>query len=73
MSIDTFKQIVNEYDELIGRDYEDKNGIKYEFSGILWGVEDIYYMLSTHYVSDTTLVSCVIDLADAGYTLVEEE
>jgi hypothetical protein len=75
MSIETFKQIVDEYDDLIGRDYVLDNGEKdiYTLEGIIWGKDDIYYVLQHKEGAWTTWVSCVMDLENAGYTLTENE
>lgn len=72
MSITTFAKLVEEYEEMIGKTVVDEAGNEFEFFGIVWGEEDFYYGLSYMDVGGMTLVSCVMDLTDVGYTFKDE-
>jgi hypothetical protein len=68
MSIATFKQLVEEYEDTIGKTAVDEAGNEFEFFGIVWGEEDLYYGLSRINGCGMTLVSCVMSLENVGYT-----
>ncbi len=71
MSIETFKQITQEYEDKIDKIVVDEADNEFEFFGIVWGKEDIYYGLSRMNGCGMTLVSCVMTLENAGYTFKE--
>ena len=65
-----WRLLVNEYRNLIGRKYKDRDGVIFTFFGLVWGDDDFYYGMYRE--GKTHLLSCVGDPEGFGYTLVDD-
>lgn len=63
--------LVSEYFTLMDRWYKDSKGQTYTFYGIVIGSDDYYYGMTAHKDGRNILLSCVGDIENFGFELVE--
>lgn len=67
----TLKQLVEESDPLIGKEFIDNNNKRYKFIGILVDKDDYYYVMYPSGGLGLKLLSCVGTLESHGFKLLE--
>ena len=66
-----WRDIVNESETILGRDFKDRNGEIYRFFGLVWSDDDFYYGMFSN-SNNMRLLSCVGSIDGHGFTLIEE-
>ena len=62
-----FRDIVAECDGLIGKQFKDRHGNLFNFFGVVWGEDDLYYGMSSK-EHGLRLLSCVGNLKGWEYS-----
>ena len=65
--------IVKETSPYFDRWYKDEKGRKYTFVGVLIASDDYYYIMSSHDNGRPMYLSCVGNIENHGFELVETE
>ena len=67
-----WRLIIKEYSPLFGRRYlRDRDKVEYEFFGVVWEVDDLYYGMHSD-DAKYVFLSCVGDIENQGFTLLPE-
>jgi len=70
---ENWKLLLSKYEHLIGRKYRwSQNDETYIFQGLMHGVDDYYYNMTTANDGIMMSLSCVANLEDYGMELINE-
>ena len=65
-----WRLIVHRSEALLGQIFVDRNGMEYHFQGVMHAADDYYYSMVN--IAGQRLLTCVLDLAGHGFTLLSE-
>ena len=69
-----WRSLVKEYGPLIGQLFVDRHGVRWQFYGLVWGEDDLYFGMYSDtlaFEDKCILLSCVGDLITGhGYELI---